>query len=173
MRLYEAFPSLDELYGMMWVFIGITVISLSCYNVYMSSSSSGTLSVGGHCSPHRGAPSVSVIGQICHVAQVIGVNTKGGQLQLMVLTWPMTPWHIYVYMCVMLMYVYMTWTLPNINKNQVQILFNFNFSLFMLIHSTLTLHWPHTFSRLFSHPFHVQYRCLSGHLELLFVAFHC
>ena len=40
--------------------------------------SSGTLSVGGHCPPHRGSPSVSVIGRICHVVQVIGVNTKGG-----------------------------------------------------------------------------------------------
>ena len=61
---------------------------------------SGTLSVGGHCAPDRGSPSVSVIGQICHVAQVIaiGVNTKEGQLfKLMVLTpltWAVTLWHI-------------------------------------------------------------------------------
>ena len=40
-------------------------------------SSSGTLSVGGQCAQHRGSPSVSAIGQICAVAQVIGVNTKG------------------------------------------------------------------------------------------------
>ena len=48
----------------------------------LGSSSSGTLSVVGHCALHRGSPSFSVIGQNSHVVQVIGVNTKGGRINL-------------------------------------------------------------------------------------------